>query len=407
VSNPIRRSRASIDSPRSLVALPVTSQQCEGEQHRLGTHGHDSGPARYRLRFTCTNGCSVDERLICAGRAADARATGSIKCGTCGQNYYSLANVMTLEPLDDVERPKPTLSVVATTADVTEAFARDQRARGFVETTVRGRLQTVVALEAFVGRSALELTTRDLLGYLGREGVKRSTRRSNQAALKAFYRFAVAERFFPDDPAAGLPAIQVPRGKPRPFSVDQISRMLESGAYRRTRAMILLGFHQGFRVSQIASVRGEDIDLPGRVIQTIGKGGKAASLPLHDVVAELSKSMPREGWWFPARDGRGGHIQPSSVSDLVGEAKARAGIVDPRLTAHSLRHAFGTELVEAGVDIRVIQELMMHEDLSTTQIYTGVSAGRRSAASDSLPAIGSPARSGRKLTGRESARGGA
>jgi integrase/recombinase XerD len=187
----------------------------------------------------------------------------------------------------------------------------------------------------------------------------------------------------------------VPRARPRPFTVEQIQRMLTGGAYGRTRAMILLGFYQGFRVSQIARVRGEDIDLVDMTIQTVGKGSKVATLPLHPVVAELARLMPRRGWWFPARGGREGHVRPSSVSDLVKDAKVRAGITDPRLTAHSLRHAFGTELAEHGVDIRVIQELMMHADLSTTQIYTGVSEGRKAAGVASLPSGAVPQRSGR------------
>lgn len=75
------------------------------------------------------------------------------------------------------------------------------------------------------------------------------------------------------------------------------------------------------------------------------------------------------------------------MTDLITKAKKRAGITDPKLTPHSLRHAFGTELVEAGVDIRVIQELMMHESLQTTQIYTGVPEERKRVALVALPRI--------------------
>ncbi|MFT3797179.1 tyrosine-type recombinase/integrase [Microbacterium sp.] len=77
--------------------------------------------------------------------------------------------------------------------------------------------------------------------------------------------------------------------------------------------------------------------------------------------------------WFPARAGRAGHISGPAVTDLIGDAIRRAGITDPKLTPQSLRHGFATSLVDAGVDIRVIQELMMHESLGSTQIYAGVS----------------------------------
>ena len=100
-----------------------------------------------------------------------------------------------------------------------------------------------------------------------------------------------------------------------------------------------------------------------------------------------------------ARGGRAGHIHPASVTDLITKAKRRAGITDPHPTPHSLRHAFGTELVEEGVDIRVIQELMMHESLQTTQIYAGVSERRKRAAMEALPSIVAPDRSGRAVGG--------
>lgn len=83
------------------------------------------------------------------------------------------------------------------------------------------------------------------------------------------------------------------------------------------------------------------------------------------------------------------------MTDLVRKAKLRAGINDERLTAHSLRHSFGTELVEAGVDIRVVQELMLHEDLSTTQIYTAVSERLKQAGIAELKPRPMPAHSGR------------
>lgn len=202
--------------------------------------------------------------------------------------------------------------------------------------------------------------------------------------MRAFYAWAVEDGLRDDDPTGRLAPVHVPKGEPRPFTQDQIDRMLR-GAYKRTRAMILIGYYQGFRASSISRVRGDDIDIDGMTIRTIGKGSKTRTLPLHPVIAELAASMPREDWWFPARGGRPGHIASESVTDLITRAKKRAGITDPTLTPHSLRHAFGSDLVEEGVDIRVVQELMMHESLSTTQIYTRVSDRRKREGISALP----------------------
>jgi len=297
-----------------------------------------------------------------------------------------------------VARITPLSGVEATLlgVQVLGAFAAHQRGRGLAETTIRNRASILRSLESAAGRPLLELGVGDLRQRLGRPGIKQASRRTEHAAMVAFYRFAVDEGWRDDDPTLRLAPVRVPRTDPRPFTFEQVERMLSSGAYRRTRAMILLGAYQGFRVSQIARVHGRDIDLDGLTIRTLGKGGKEGVLPLHPVVAELARTMPRERYWFPARNGRGGHIRPGSVSELIAEARDRAGIHDPRLTAHSLRHTFGTELVEAGVDIRVVQELMMHESLSSTQIYTGVSRRLKVEGLNTLPLRSVPARSGRR-----------
>lgn len=273
-------------------------------------------------------------------------------------------------------------------------FAAYQRGRNLAATTIRNR-------DSIVGRVATQVapltlvTTRELRIHIGRDGISAGTRSTERNALVAFFRFAVGEQYRPDDPTTRLEPVRAPKGTPRPFTLQQVERMLASGAYARTRAMILLGYFQGFRVSSIARVHGHDIDLDGHTISTVGKGGKQRTLPLHPVIAEVAQHMPRDDYWFPARRTNTGHIRPASVTDLITKAKIRAGIHDPHLTPHSLRHGFGTDLVEAGVDIRVIKELMMHESLATTQIYTAVSARRKRDAIFALPRTQPPARSGR------------
>lgn len=275
-------------------------------------------------------------------------------------------------------------------------FADYQRGKGLAATTIRNRESVLRTLASHAGRPLLELTTAELRRFLGKPELTNSSRRTYRSALLAFYGYALDEGLVDVDPVARVAAVRVPRGVPRPFSEADVDRMLASGAYRRTRAMIVLGFCQGFRVSSIAAVHGHDVDLVNMTIRTVGKGRKDRVLPLHPSVAELAEDMPRDGWWFPARRGEDGHVQPSSVSDLIKRAKRRAGITNPRLTAHSLRHGFATELVEAAVDIRVVQDLMMHESLATTQVYAGVSERRRRDGIAALPGRPMPAHSGRR-----------
>lgn len=275
------------------------------------------------------------------------------------------------------------------------AFADYQRAADLSETTIRNRASILRGLERTIVKPLTDATVHDLRRHIGRPTITASSRRTERNALIAFYTFLVDDGLLAVNPAARLPKVHVPKGEPRPFTAEQIDAMLTSGAYRRTRAMILLGYYQGFRVSSIARVRGDDLDLGTMTIRTVAKGGKERVLPLHPMIAELAATMPTT-WWFPARAGRDGHVSPTAVTNLITKAKLRAGISDPTLSPHSLRHAYATDMVEEGVDVRVVQELMMHESLSSTQIYTRVSERRKREGIAVLAGREIPAASGRR-----------
>lgn len=279
--------------------------------------------------------------------------------------------------------------------EVIEAFNQYQLSQRLAATTIRNRESLLRGTQRSIGGSLLEATPHQLRTHLGRKGVSPGTARTERGALRAFYEFALEEGYRTDNPGMRLPVVKVPRGEPRPFTREQIEALLTSGAYHRTRMMILLGYYQGFRVSQIARVRGDDIDWMTHTIRTVSKGGKERRLPLSPIIAQVARQMPA-GWWFPARSGSDAPIGGASVTDLITKAKKRAGITDAKLTPHSLRHSFGTDLVEGGVDIRVVQELLLHEDLSTTQIYTGVSRRRKEEGIRTLRAIEIPEQATRR-----------
>lgn len=141
---------------------------------------------------------------------------------------------------------------------------------------------------------------------------------------------------------------------------------------QRTRAMVVLAAFAGLRVHEIAKIRGEHFDLVSRQVTIVGKGGHTDTLPLSHFIIEQAYRMPREGWWFPGVDS--GHQRRESISDAIKQVMVRAGVVG---SAHWLRHWFGTALLERGVDVRVVQELMRHASLTSTQIYTEVKDYRR------------------------------
>lgn len=274
-------------------------------------------------------------------------------------------------------------------------FQMSQHARGYAARTVGNRVELAERLGRLLDHKPLDQVVKlDLQRVLAR-GIQPSSMMRERTDMQAFFRFLHAEAFIPTDPAALLDRIRARRGKPRPFTIDEISAMLTSGAYRRTRVMIMLGYLHGLRAHEIAKVQGADFDLDAGILTVIGKGGIEREIPLHPVLAAEVPHMPA-GYWFPARYGREGHIHWKSVSDLMTKAKKRAGITERRKTGHSLRHSFGTELVKGGADLRTTQELLGHASLATTQIYVEVDRGRMAAASAALPLPIIPDKSGRR-----------
>lgn len=145
--------------------------------------------------------------------------------------------------------------------------------------------------------------------------------------------------------------------------------------------MILLAAFAGLRVHEIAKLKGEHLDLVDRRITIHGKGGVTATLPLHHRIVEhaYSAQMPRTGFWFPGNDR--GHQRRESVGQTIKDVMVRAGVLG---SAHWIRHWFGSELLANGADLRVVQELMRHASVASTQIYTSVTDQRRAAGIDSL-----------------------
>lgn len=144
--------------------------------------------------------------------------------------------------------------------------------------------------------------------------------------------------------------------------------------------MVLLAALAGLRVHEIAKVRGDDFDLERGTLTVVGKGNKRATIPLHPILLDLVPTMPA-GYWFTHWETPDEPISGKSCGQAISRAMQRAGV---EATAHQLRHWYGTSLLESGADLRTVQELMRHESLATTQVYTRVTSERRRAAIHAL-----------------------
>lgn len=276
--------------------------------------------------------------------------------------------------------PLPTWRYDVADVPLLAEWADWMRAQGQSPNTVQARTRRLELFAELIA-DPVTATASDIVAYMASlpEKITKSTRATYYSHLRAWFDWLVKMEHRDDDPTIRVPSPKAPRRHPRPVTDDQFRRVLSTPMHRRTRMMVLLAAFQGLRAHEIAKIRGEDIDHTARQLHVIGKGGTDMVLPLHPIVGEYAVDFPVRGFWFRAQPiGREGHIHPRSVSGIVGEVMRRAGV--PTGGPHRLRHTYATRLVENGENLRVIQELLRHASLQTTQIYTRVTFAQQQAA---------------------------
>ncbi|WP_161966897.1 tyrosine-type recombinase/integrase [Mycobacterium marinum] len=212
-----------------------------------------------------------------------------------------------------------------------------------------------------------------------RSDISSATRAAYHSMLSAFYRWANLVELRPDNPMDRVKAAKRPRRTPRPVSDQAFHRLLEMSPDDEMTAMLLLAGFQGFRVHEIAKMHGAQLGLDTCTILVRGKGDAEYILPAHPAVIDHARRMPARGFWFPSQRAR--HIGGRTVSQRMRLHMIRCHVAG---TPHCLRHYFGTELVERGADLRVVQELMRHSMLSTTAVYVATTDARKRSALELL-----------------------
>ena len=210
------------------------------------------------------------------------------------------------------------------------------------------------------------------------------TRHAYYVHLRAFYQWLVISDHREDNPMSRVASPKRPKYQPRPITDEQLRTVLASPLRPATRTRIMLAAFAGLRVHEIAKIRGQDLDHATGMITVVGKGDKTATLPVHPIILHEAEQYPLRGWWFPSPTCPNTHVERRAVGSSISNAFARAGIT---MTSHQLRHYFATALLEAGVDARVVQTLMRHENLQTTALYMNVSVRLQRQALDLLPNV--------------------
>lgn len=265
---------------------------------------------------------------------------------------------------------------------------------GLSENTLNAYRADLVAFEGWLGNKTLSLeavTRAELLGYLAanvRQGLSPRSSARRLSTLRRFYRYLLREGLIQDDPTADVRSPSLGRPLPKSITEASVEKLLAAPPGTilglRDRAMLETMYASGLRVSELVALALNELDLTTGLVRVTGKGGKERIVPLGDEATSrlgdyLKGARPsllgeqKSGAVFLTR--RGQPMTRQAFWQLIKRYSSAAGI-DSSLSPHSLRHAFATHLLNHGADLRSVQMLLGHADLSTTQIYTHVAKAR-------------------------------
>ncbi len=266
--------------------------------------------------------------------------------------------------------------------------------RGLAENTISSYSRDLVRFITYLEtRKLAPLKTtrnviRDYLGTLTQDLSKRSQAR-NVSAIKTFFRFLVSEGRMKENPARLLETPRIQQKLPDILSVDEVEQLLSQPDIatplgQRDRAMLELLYATGLRVSELVNLKLLDVNLEAGYVKTFGKGSKERMVPFGEMALQAIKTYLSEGRQALLKRGnppylflnfRGKPLSRQGFWKIIRNHGTMAGI-QKKIKPHGLRHSFASHLLEAGADLRSVQVMLGHADITTTQIYTHVTRKR-------------------------------
>jgi len=293
---------------------------------------------------------------------------------------------------------------------ISEFLAKLSAERGASANTLEAYERDLMRYDHFIGAKKITIETaradeiRSYLKDLSRQGLAASSRARHLSALRQFYRFLLAEAIIAEDPAAHIDAPKQQRPLPKLMSVADVEALLSRAKLETTttqnhaqfqaiRLYCLLEvlYATGLRVSELVGLPYAVLNGDDRLFSIKGKGGRERLVPLNATAKEalmsyierlsaLSqakgddgpvRSKPRQKWLFPSSS-KEGHLTRQRFGQDLKALSERAGLDRAKISPHILRHAFASHLLDRGADLRTVQQLLGHADISTTEIYTHV-----------------------------------
>ncbi|MDI6815507.1 MAG: site-specific tyrosine recombinase XerD [Dehalococcoidales bacterium] len=268
--------------------------------------------------------------------------------------------------------------------------------KGFSENTVAAYRNDLYQLASFVEEEAAKRGSSPSWASFSRQGMlsyllnlkERSYAATTQArkvaAAKSFFSFMVAEGNMKDNPTQNVSSPKVGKSLPKPISISQARRLLEQPSKlstpeaKRDKAMLELLYASGMRVSELVSLNLSDVDTEGGYVRCFGKGHKERLIPIYEQAAlaveeyikearpQLAHNIDEKALFL---NQRGERLTRQGLWQIL-KGYAKSAELDKEVTPHTLRHSFATHMLSGGADLRSVQELLGHANISTTQVYT-------------------------------------
>lgn len=255
--------------------------------------------------------------------------------------------------------------------------------RNLSENTARAYSSDVEALLEFVGKSSREISTDDIVDYLGSEERSKRSQARFLSSIRSYFDWLLMEKEIESNPAEGIAAPKLGRYLPEVLSPEEIEAIMASVPLNnwmglRDRAILEVLYGCGLRVSEVVNLRLSNIYRDEGIVRIIGKGNKERLVPIGEMALNALEAYLEERI-EPAKDcadyaflNRGGRqLSRISMFNMVKRQAMLAG-VRKEISPHTFRHSFATHLIENGADLRVVQEMLGHESILTTEIYTHI-----------------------------------
>ncbi len=301
------------------------------------------------------------------------------------------------QPIDPSRRKEPTQGLIELFLDM---IAAERGAAANTMDAYRRDLEGYASFLSISKETALTIQTPALrlwLASLEAEGLKASSSARKLSSVRQFHKFLYAEGKRGDDPALILEGPRQGRSLPKVLTIAEVDRLLDMARdgldnterpraerLRAVRTFCLLEvlYATGLRVSELVALPQGAARTREPLLTIIGKGGRERLVPLSDparnamrqyraLLEETGEGFGKSPWLFPS-DSESGHLTRQAFARDLKDIASLAGISSARISPHVLRHAFASHLLQNGADLRIVQELLGHADISTTQIYTHV-----------------------------------